>query len=339
MNSSQFPFSVITGKTIYRLISEDLSGCVNVVRDAYLAHAEGRSVNPNSDFLRFEDRPNARIIGLPSHLGDPWNISAFKWIASYPDNIKSGFHRASAVLLLNSHETGYPFACLEASVISAARTAASAVLAASHMRRGDHRAHTLGIVGTGLIARYVYRFLVGTQWEFKNIQLFDLDSTRAEEFAEKLQGGGATAEIRIAPDLPSLLKASDVVLFTTVAGSPHVHDPQLFEHRPLVLHLSLRDLAPEVMVSAFNIVDDVDHAMQANTSLHLTEQLTGSRDFVAGTVADLVSGRISMDDSRPAIFSPFGLGVLDLAVGKWVYDLAVAAGEHQVIDDFFDFET
>jgi hypothetical protein len=38
---------------------------------------------------------------------------------------------------------------------------------------------------------------------------------------------------------------------------------------------------------------------------------------------------------RPVVFSPFGLGVLDLAVGKYVYDEVTRAGELQVIDNFF----
>jgi ornithine cyclodeaminase len=42
--------------------------------------------------------------------------------------------------------------------------------------------------------------------------------------------------------------------------------------------------------------------------------------------------------SRPIIFSPFGLGILDVAVGKWVYDQAAAAGRDQRISDFF-YET
>ena len=35
------------------------------------------------------------------------------------------------------------------------------------------------------------------------------------------------------------------------------------------------------------------------------------------------------------VFSPFGLGVLDLAVGKHVYDEIARLGELNVIEDFF----
>jgi ornithine cyclodeaminase len=35
------------------------------------------------------------------------------------------------------------------------------------------------------------------------------------------------------------------------------------------------------------------------------------------------------------MFSPFGLGVLDLAVGKYVYDELARSGQLHEIDDFF----
>jgi N-[(2S)-2-amino-2-carboxyethyl]-L-glutamate dehydrogenase len=38
---------------------------------------------------------------------------------------------------------------------------------------------------------------------------------------------------------------------------------------------------------------------------------------------------------RTVVFSPFGLGVLDLAVGKFVYDEIVRAGDLHVVEDFF----
>lgn len=333
--ASNFAFNVITGETVSRLLNDDLEACVAVVRDAYLAHADGRSVNPPSIFLRFDDRPSARIIGLPAHLQAPRAVSGIKWIASYPENTGQGIPRASAVLILNDHETGYPFACIEASIISAARTAASAALAAQHLSPRGRHAKRLAIVGTGLIARYVYRFLKGTDWKIDAVTLYDIVPATAQRFAERIGANGCDGAVSVAPEIGAAMRDSDLILFTTVAGKPHVHDAELLRHNPLVLHLSLRDLAPELLLDACNIVDDIDHVMHADTSPHLAEKLTGGRDFIAGTISDVVRGRCRRDFDRPTIFSPFGLGVLDIAVGQWVCDRAAASRSQIPIDGFF----
>jgi N-[(2S)-2-amino-2-carboxyethyl]-L-glutamate dehydrogenase len=56
---------------------------------------------------------------------------------------------------------------------------------------------------------------------------------------------------------------------------------------------------------------------------------------VDGTLADVMAGRVSLADDRPVVFSPFGLGVLDLAVGKFVYDELASHDQLRVVDDFF----
>lgn len=332
---TSLPFSIVTGRTVFRIIESDYNGCVETVSAAYIAHAEGRSCNPPSTFVRFQDRPNSRIIALPAHLAAPWNLSGIKWIASFPDNISHGFPRASAVLVLNSHENGYPFALLEAATISAARTAASATLAAHYLSDPRHRARALGLVGNGLIARYVYRFLLGTGWEINELHLYDNVPDRAEQFRDRVSEPARHAAVHVAPDLESLLMTCDLIVFATVVTRPHIRDARLFQHKPLILHLSLRDIAPEVLLGACNVVDDTDHVMHADTSPHLAEQLTGDRDFITGTLAEVINGQCVVDRSKPVVFSPFGLGVLDIAVGKWVYDRAVAAGENLTIDEFF----
>ncbi len=52
--------------------------------------------------------------------------------------------------------------------------AASAALAAYWLGGQTRRARSLGIVGTGLVARYVYEFLVDTGWSIDELWLYDL---------------------------------------------------------------------------------------------------------------------------------------------------------------------
>ena len=333
-----FELSIINGKTVFDILRAHRADCIDVVRDAYLAHARGQSANPDSYFLRFPEKPDCRIIALPAYLGDGFQVAGLKWIASYPGNVRRGFPRASAVLVLNSYDTGYPFAILESSIISAARTAASAALAAHWLNGRSRRAHALGIVGTGFIARYVYDFLVDTGWEIEEVRLYDTSPLESEKFRNTACRFEHHRTVTVAPDVEQLVRACDLIVFATVASAPHIADPSLFEHNPLVLHISLRDLAPEILLRSQNVVDDVEHVMKANTSPHLTEQRTGNRNFVTGTLAEIMLGRRSVNRSRPIIFSPFGMGILDVAVGKWVYDQAVAAGQDQRLSDFF-YET
>src|SRR5881296_1543696 len=178
----QFELSIINGKSVFDIIRAHRAECIDVVRNAYLAHAEGQSVNPDSYFLRFPDKPDCRIIALPAFLGNGFGVAGLKWIASYPGNVRRGFPRASAVLVLNNYETGYPFAILESSIISAARTAASAVLAAEWLGGRTRRVQSLGIVGTGFIARYVYDFLVDTGWTIEDVRLYDTSPAESEKF-------------------------------------------------------------------------------------------------------------------------------------------------------------
>src|SRR5437588_6135056 len=334
----QFELSIINGKTVSEIIRAQRDECIEIVREAYLAHADGQSVNPDSYFLRFPDKPDCRIIALPAYLGNNFDVAGLKWIASYPANVQRGFPRASAVLVLNSYETGYPFAILESSIISAARTAASAVLAAHGLNGQSRRAHSLGIVGTGFIARYVYDFLVDTGWEIEEVRLYDKSPLESEKFRNTACRLERHRTVTVVPDVAQLVRACDLILFTTVASAPHIADAALFEHNPLVLLISLRDLAPEILLGSQNVVDDVDHVMKASTSAHLAEQKTGNRSFLTGTLAEVLTGRRSVNRSRPIIFSPFGMGILDLALGKWVYDQAVATGRELRLSDFF-YET
>lgn len=328
-------FAVISGAQVHQATAGQEKAVIAAVEKAYRLHGAGDTVNPDSYFLRFPDRPSSRIIALPASVGGEVGVHGIKWISSFPENVAAGIPRASAVLVLNDADTGYPFAVLESSIISAARTAASAALAARAL--GEARGTTprrLGFVGGGLIARYVHTYLAAAGFGFDEIGVHDLSAEHAEGFSDYLRRS-QPSDVTIHATSEDLIRSSDLVVFTTVAGEPHVHDPAWFSHNPLVLHLSLRDLSTEIILSSWNAVDDIEHCLKANTSPHLAEQATGNRDFIAGTLDDVLASRITPPADKPVIFSPFGLGVLDLVVAKHVYDAVTTSGTLTTIPDFF----
>jgi ornithine cyclodeaminase len=325
-------FYVVSGATVKNVIDDNRKQVFDAVEAAYRLHSSGDSVNPSSYFLRFPDKPSARIIALPAHLGGAVQKSGIKWISSFPENRAGNLARASAVQILNDATTGYPVACIEASLISATRTAASAALAAEHMSPTPFEG-TLSIIGTGVIARTTIEWLLFRNWRFREISLYDVDRQEAEQFRAWLREQNLEAEVH--NGLEGALRGASLMLFTTTALEPYLADEKLLAHCPTVLHLSLRDLSVNVILASQNIVDDVDHCLKANTSLHLAEMATKNRRFIDGTLVDVLDKKLKLDPDKPRIFSPFGLGVLDIAVSDFVLREAVSSKTALALPDFF----
>ncbi|PHM74239.1 2,3-diaminopropionate biosynthesis protein SbnB [Xenorhabdus kozodoii] len=336
MSNEQMNFEVITGDFINQVISSSRPEIISLVCQSYLTHHQGKTENPDSYFLRFKNKPEARIIALPAAIDNPEeniSVSGIKWIASYPRNIESNLQRASAVILLNDYETGYPFACLEASQISAARTAASAVLAANHLGPAGKQAKSLSIIGGGLIARTIMAFFKHEGWQFDDVLVHDISVEYRDSFISNINVQDFY-QVRAAAGQVEAL-AADIVVFTTTAASPHITDEKTFAPHQLVLNISLRDLSPEIIYASNNVLDDINHCMKANTSPHLAEQKYGHRCFINGTLAQIIKGEITLDKTKATIFSPFGIGVLDLSLAMFIYQKNQQIPGRYIIPNFF----
>ncbi len=237
------------------------------------------------------------------------------------------------MLILNDRRTGYPYACVEGSIISATRTAASAAVAARALTRHRPLPRRLGFVGTGLIARYVNSYLAALGWQFDSVAVHDLSPATAESFGSHLAECWPGARVKTYDAAIDLLDASDLVVFATTASEPHIGAGDWLAHNPLVLHLSLRDLDVAVIEASVNITDDRDHVLTANTSLHLASR--AGIDPVAATLFDVLTEQFTPPADQPIVFSPFGLGILDLILGNHVVNHAKAASDTIVIDNFF----
>jgi 2,3-diaminopropionate biosynthesis protein SbnB len=310
---------LILGAHEVRQVLDGAEGAVlDAVRRAYTLHAAGRTAVPHSVFLRFPNDDRNRIIALPAYLADTEPVAGVKWISSFPGNIDSGIDRASAAIILNDMRTGHPTALVEGSTISARRTAASAAVAAATLTRSTPDTGVT-LIGCGVVNFEVLRFLTTALSELDTATVFDLDPVRAKDFAARAGARWPHLTITTADRVEDALTTNTLVSLATTATVPHLAGEYC---RPgtLVLHLSLRDLTPATVLSAVNVVDDVDHVCRASTSLHLAEQEVGHRDFIDATIGDILSaGRgFHRDDDRLTVFSPFGLGMLDLALADLV---------------------
>lgn len=326
---------ILKGRDIRRLLEGQEAAVMNAVSRAYQIHALGESSLPHSTFLRFPNDQTNRIIALPAYLGGEFGVAGIKWISSFTGNTALGFERASAVVILNSPLTGWPEAILEGSIISANRTAASAALAAHslHPNADETRA---GLVGCGLINHEIVRFLLTVFPKLSELIVYDLDPLRAQQFVKRCALDFGELRVDVAAKMDDVFQSASLISIATTAPRPHILNLPESNQASTILHISLRDISPELILSSDNVVDDAEHVSRAQTSIHLAEQLTGQRDFIRCALADVLTGKAPArkDAGSTTIFSPFGLGILDLAVGKLVCELAQAQGSGTGITSF-----
>lgn len=327
---NHFDFHVISAQVVEEEL-ENSDKVIALVAETYLTHEQGLTTNPDSYFLHFPEPDSRRIIALPAAIHGENPATGIKWIASYPSNLKHGLQRASAVLILNDPDTGYPVAVLEGGRISATRTAASAVLGAYWINGQRKVIESLSMIGAGYIARNICQMFHNDGWQIGEILIHDHDEPSSASLLNFV-----TTELRYRAKEVTLETAlnSHVVCLATNSSTPYIRKPTSFAPEQIVLNISLRDIAPEIILESENIFDDISHCLKANTSPHLAELLSGGRDFVTGTIGELIRNDVRLSGNRAVIYSPFGMGILDLALGRRVFLSAVEKKKSVRISDF-----
>jgi ornithine cyclodeaminase len=223
---------------------------------------------------------------------------------------------------------------MEGSIISKQRTAASAALASKVLAPGEP--DVIGFVGCGPINASIAQFLAAVWPKVDRFMAFDLDPERARTFGEATVDQRPDINFSVAASLDELLSKCPMVSFGTTAISPYLDNLDACPPGATILHISLRDLSADAILSNHNIVDDLDHVNRAATSIHLASEQEGHTNFVHSSLGDILLGRASLPerDDRKVIFSPFGLGVLDLAVADIVLKKLAESGGGTLVKSF-----
>lgn len=322
---------VLNAADVEELLNDQHDTLFQIVSRTYKAHAQSETSLPHSVFLRFPDHPKNRIIGLPAYMGTDESVAGMKWVASFPENLHHNLPRASATLILNDTQTGRPICFMEASAINLKRTAASAALAARLVLSAQPTALTL--IGCGPINAEICAFIAHSTPALATIHLYDIDQAAAHLLARNVKKSGKHAIVH--KDFRQACQATQFISFATSATTPYVDDSSVFLPQTVVLHISLRDIKPTILVNASNVVDDPDHVMREATSIQLAAEQAGNTDFIEATIGELITtSNAFVPKTQLTIVSPFGLGILDVAVARYVYEQAKIKARGTIIKDF-----
>lgn len=327
---------LISDKFVRKYLDGNEAEVIAAVKRAYIAHGNGEVNLPFSTYLARPGNEHDHYLAFPAALGKRNPVIGIKWVSSYPGNLERNLPRATSLLVLNNTQTGVPKAIVEGSAISAARTGASAALAATYLVH-EGKVSSCGLVGCGRINFEVLRYLHHQFAELESVFLFDLSHERAKDFQKSAEALWPTLFIRILDGAQAVARETELTSFATTALSPYLPDHFVVGRNSTILNISLSDFTGEFTLNCDNVVDDKGHVCREDTSIHLAEKLTSPKTNIRCTLGEIVAGRFKGRPAldRPVMFSPWGLGILDLAVGDHVLRKAESDGEGLLVKDFF----
>ncbi len=299
---------------------------VQALHHALVSHAKGEVVQPLKPYLRAHGEQGHiadRIIAMPAHLADP-GVSGIKWIGSRHDNpTRVGLPRASGVIVLNDPQTNYPIGILEASLISAWRTAAVTCIAAAHLARKDFT--DIALVGCGVIGRTQVSALLQQFSHIGIVHLYDVNHDTAQRLAHDVTTEHPAVATRVADSAEDAVRAGDLVAACTVTDRPYISFSWL-GRGAFLSNVSIMDVHQDVFLHADKVV--VDDWEQSNREKKVINQLVlegkFSREQLHAELGEVVAGRRPgrESDDEIIVLNPMGMAVEDIACAAEVYTRA-----------------
>jgi ornithine cyclodeaminase/alanine dehydrogenase-like protein (mu-crystallin family) len=188
----------------------DPAGCLEAMAQALSSLARGEVFVPLRPIVRPPDEES--MLGLmPVHRAGERPLYGLKTVAVVPDNPTRGLDPHQGTVTLFDGETGQTIAVLNATPITAIRTAACSALATRTLAREDAR--VLAIVGAGHQARAHVPALLGVR-DFEEVRVCGrtAESGRTLEALDERVRGVESAE--------QAVRGADVVVTVTNSAEP-----------------------------------------------------------------------------------------------------------------------
>jgi ornithine cyclodeaminase len=193
-----------------------MSECIEVISDALKMLAGGDGILPLRTMLVLPDGQN--LMGLmPSYMGGFQSVGV-KVIAAFPSNYGSEYDTHQGVVILFDTEHGLLRAILDATSITAIRTAAASGVATRLLSRED--AGDLAIIGAGTQAHTHLQAMLSVR-KIRRVRVYSLPLEGAYEFAER-EGKRHGVEVEVKETAKEAVEGADIICTTTTAKEPVV---------------------------------------------------------------------------------------------------------------------
>jgi ornithine cyclodeaminase/alanine dehydrogenase-like protein (mu-crystallin family) len=234
------------------------------------------------------------------------------------------------ILILNRTDNGLPFAIMDCTQITAMRTAGGhAVVAAKHLAKKNPK--TLGVLGCGAQARAGSRAF-DTVFDLEEIRLYAKTPAHAEALAKELSES-SRARITVAENASEIAEGADLLLTASSANSTVIREEWIGAGCTVTAVSAFSDLDPALSRKADKWI--LGKRESDNAHIVRSERFSERLDEadVYGTLGEILAGERTGrdDDTQRILFTHMGMGALDTAVGKRVYDRAIESGSGQWI--------
>jgi ornithine cyclodeaminase/alanine dehydrogenase-like protein (mu-crystallin family) len=302
--------------------------CIGLVRGALVSLAEGRVHQP----LRTIVRPPraAGLMGLmPSYTSGAQAAFALKAICVFPGNPARGMDSHQGAVLLFSAETGELQAVVNASAVTAIRTAAASGVATHALARAD--ACDLAIIGAGVQARAHVEAMSHVR-RVRRCRVASRNVESARKLAGELKGSYAFP-VEAVETVEEALRGADLIVTATSASDSVVRR----EWVSAGAHINAvgsctphaRELDGATVAASSLFVDSVESTVnEAGDYLCALKEEAIGPSHIRAELGEVLTGAKPgrTSDDEITLFKSLGIAVEDLAAVKFLYDKARETG-------------
>jgi ornithine cyclodeaminase/alanine dehydrogenase-like protein (mu-crystallin family) len=298
--------------------------CMDVMAHTLETLAEGNAILPLRHVMWLPEKVGA-LGTMPSYLGDI-GMMGLKVISVFPGNHGTEYDSHIGAVMLFETKHGQLLAIVDASEITAIRTAAVSGVATRVLARED--ASDLTIMGSGIQAQsHLSAMLVARN--IKRVRIWSRDVDHAKAFAKR-ESRRHDIEIEAIADAQRSVEDADIICTTTSAPKPILHGAWLRAGAHINAVGSsvpfTRELDTDAMVKSTLFVDRRESTLnEAGDFLIPKKEGAIDDDHIKGEIGEVLLGKVSGRHSTDEItlFKSLGLAVEDVASAHHAYTKAL----------------